>query len=460
MLLVLGNPRQWESLLRIAELYGKPFIRVSDQRGAGDIWFMQRMYEVLPRVDSSYLPPTVTDQQVLQIILRCKFLRILNPSLAYRLVIAGYHSWKTLLEEYNVTAVLSRPVDYYLNDILVRLAALLSIPHIGLSESPAAGMTLVQTMAEYNPVREPSKQEIASYLLKVAQPGHVTRYSASASKNFLHHCASIIEHHMRDLRRAAKRTLDRDPLNFHNNIARFFPRPKRLRDFPAGIKFEASAPVRADKPLIFWPLAWTPENTNDYYCPGLDVLDYEMFVGNVCRALAPQAVMLVKDHINIVGTRRRAFYTKLTKIPNVVLLDPRTPATQLFDQCDAVLLGTGTAGMEAIAHRRLVIRHGFNYWTTSENSVYLHPRRLLSGDVDLAAMINTARYPDETWKGLAELTIARLLSASIPGNVMRPRLSPRQREIEVAKAMPLVREILDNPSKLKPVVFSEDFPDE
>jgi hypothetical protein len=340
------------------------------------------------------------------------------------------------------------------------VAALLSIPYVGLSESPAQGMTLVQTMAEYNPVRETSAQEIAAYVQEVIQPGHVSRYAASASRSLLHHCASVVEYRLRDLRRAAKRMRDHDPLNFHYNLARFYPRPTRLRDFPAGIKFDAVPATKATKPTVFWPLAWTPENTIGYYCPGVDVLDYELFVANVCRALAPQASLLLKDHMNIVGTRCRAFYANLKEIPGVTLIDPRIPATDLFRQCDAVLVGTGTAGLEAIVHRKPVIRHGFNYWTTSENSIYFHPRRLLSGDFNLAEILKSRQCKEEKWQILAELTVERLLSASIPGNVMYPGLSSTQREVEVAKAMPLIRDILDCPKKLKPVVFSEAFPGE
>jgi hypothetical protein len=123
------------------------------------------------------------------------------------------------------------------------------------------------------------------------------------------------------------------------------------------------------------------------------------------------------------------------------------------------MVGNGSAGVEAILRRKPVVRYGFTYWPTPENSLYVHPRRLLLGDLDPEEISTFARRCESKWEELGRGVVHRLLSTLIPGGYMIPRMPVADREAELKKGMPALQNFLAHPDQLTPVVFPENFPE-
>ena len=455
MILVHGNPRQFEPLIAIAEQLSSDVLRVSDRRGGGDVWLMESIYRLL---DDPSLPARVAypldETKIANIMLRCRFLRIIESHLAYRLILAGIAAFEEIFDRYPISLVLSRPVDYYLNDILMRVAAHRNVPIMAFSESPGAGLTLVQALGEWQPVREPESQEIDQAIQKWQVKGHFSDYVVLGSQNLFDHAKRVAIYRVRDSFRFLQKHVTRDPLNMHYSISRLRMTPRFLREFPFRVKFETSISRKSERPVLLWLLGRTPEATTDYLCPGFAQLDFERFVVGAARALAEHFEVCVKDHLDIVGVRSPTMYRELQKIPHLTVLDPRIPATRLYESADVVLIATGTTGLEALAYGKPVVRFGHNYWTTRENSLYISPQKLIEGGL----VPSLLRIDDaEHWRRHARGAVHRMLAASLPGNFMFPRFSAARRQQEIAKAMPCIEGILRDARTLKPILFPEEF---
>ena len=100
-------------------------------------------------------------------------------------------------------------------------------------------------------------------------------------------------------------------------------------------------------PFIFFPLHLEPERTllmkAPFYTNQLSLIE------NIAKSIPVDYKLLVKDHpaMQRSGWRPKSFYSKLIKLPNVVLIDPTVDNKKLFQKCSLVMTIAGTAGIEA-----------------------------------------------------------------------------------------------------------------
>jgi hypothetical protein len=454
MILVHGTPRQFRPLVDIGKQLNSNVLRVSDHRVGGDIWLMESVYRLLddPSLTARVSYP-LDETKVANIMLRCRFLRIIDSHLAYRLILAGIVAFEEIFDRHPISHVLSRPVDYYLNDILMRVARHRNIPVMAFSESPGMGLTLVQGMGEWQPVREPEPDEVERTIQQWLVKGHFSDYVVLGSQNIVDHAKRVAVYRLRDAYRFLQKVATGDPLNMHYSISKFRATPRSLWDFPFNVKFATSIPPRSKRPVLLWLLGRTPEATTDYLCPGFAQLDFQRFVVGTARALAEHFDVSVKDHLDIVGVRDPKMYRTLQEIKGLTVVDPRIPATRLYDGADVVLIATGTTGLEALAYGKPVVRFGHNYWTSKENSLYVSPQRLLEGTL-VPTMI---RFDPEYHRRWARAAVHRMLAASIPGNFMFPQLSVAERQRDIVKAMPYIDRMYRDKNLLRPILFPEEF---
>jgi len=78
-------------------------------------------------------------------------------------------------------------------------------------------------------------------------------------------------------------------------------------------------------------------------------------VRNIATSLPVGMKLVVKEHPNSYGYRKRSYYRKLSEIPNVLLASPKANTGQLVDNCAMVALVYGTIGLEAIIKRKPVL---------------------------------------------------------------------------------------------------------
>lgn len=108
--------------------------------------------------------------------------------------------------------------------------------------------------------------------------------------------------------------------------------------------------------FAFYPLHSEPEIALLLYAPfytnQLEV------IARTAQSLPFDMLLLVKEHPAMVGYRTRAYYKELLKIPNVRLIDPRTPSHVLIQRSELTLTITSTAGWESVILKRPVITFG------------------------------------------------------------------------------------------------------
>jgi len=78
-----------------------------------------------------------------------------------------------------------------------------------------------------------------------------------------------------------------------------------------------------------------------------DFADIPSIVLRLARYRPSGVQILIKEHPRTLYKRPSGFYTRLAKIPGVTLLHPSVPNDLLFSRAEAVLVVTGTAGLQA-----------------------------------------------------------------------------------------------------------------
>lgn len=448
-------PREHLAYERLVRAVDAENVVVSDHRDVADIWVMGKFYQHYedPRLEIRIANPP-SDETMSHIVYRDRWLRLLPFSQARRMVLAGYAALVEIFDQVNPDAVICRPVDYYLNDIAMRIVEERGLPCFSQCESQAPGHSLLTHRGEWNPYREVADQEVDALLAEYRQPSHHRTYFYRTAGSFIQQARSIAEHKLRTARRLALRSWYRDPLNFHYALHTFDNIPRRMIDFPRDEFSRALVQRTTERPRIFMPLGWTPEMSTDYWCPGFEAVSYLDFVLALTSKLGRDFDIVVKDHPNIVGMRPIEFTRSLATTAGVTMIDPRVPATSIMDECDLTLVGTGTPGIQALARGKPVIRFGHVFWATEENSLFLAARTLLqaSNAKILEAMHQHTVDRNRTGGATA---IRQVLESSIPGSLMYRKGMGAMIDDDVSRALPHFEAIVTGRVKRSPLVVPE-----
>ena len=74
----------------------------------------------------------------------------------------------------------------------------------------------------------------------------------------------------------------------------------------------------------------------------------------------------------MLGARNPDFYKRLGSIQNVVMVPPLEYSSEVMANCDAVLLGAGSGGVEAALHDKPIFTFSkTSYWFARSGAVYL-----------------------------------------------------------------------------------------
>lgn len=112
----------------------------------------------------------------------------------------------------------------------------------------------------------------------------------------------------------------------------------------------------AGTPFVFYPLHLEPELAFQSLSP--EYFYQLSSIAAVARDLPAGAVLVVKEHLNAIGSRPDNFYEQITAFKNVKMLDPSEFGLSVVRQAKAVVTVSGTAGFEAAAMGKPVISFG------------------------------------------------------------------------------------------------------
>lgn len=114
--------------------------------------------------------------------------------------------------------------------------------------------------------------------------------------------------------------------------------------------------------FVFYPLHFQPEISTMLWAPFYT--DQITNIRHIARSLPIEFKLYVKDHLEMIGFRPRAYYKELTKIPNVKLIDPSFDSFDLIRNAKLIAVLTSTAGWEAIFLKKPIITFGEVFYNT------------------------------------------------------------------------------------------------
>jgi len=111
-----------------------------------------------------------------------------------------------------------------------------------------------------------------------------------------------------------------------------------------------------ESPYLFFPLNYQPEASTIPLAGRYSDLD---LIANLVANNLPKGIMLfIKEHPRMSLNRDRLFYEKLTSYDNVVLIKISANSHKLIKNSKAVVVTTGSAGLEAFVNKIPVIMFG------------------------------------------------------------------------------------------------------
>ena len=74
------------------------------------------------------------------------------------------------------------------------------------------------------------------------------------------------------------------------------------------------------------------------------------------KSLPGDMTLAVKEHPGMLGKKGRRYYEKLSRTPNIKLIDYRVPPSELLERCDLVISAGGTSAVEAAYYGKPAIQ--------------------------------------------------------------------------------------------------------
>ncbi|HEY4504489.1 MAG TPA: hypothetical protein VJI73_01825 [Candidatus Paceibacterota bacterium] len=120
------------------------------------------------------------------------------------------------------------------------------------------------------------------------------------------------------------------------------------------------SPFNPNVPYTFFALHYEPEMALMLRAPLY--AEQVSVIKQIARALPIDHILYVKEHPIMIGYRTREFYKEILKAPNVRLLDPLTPGTEVVKSAKLIVTINGTSAWEAILLKIPVISFGDVYY--------------------------------------------------------------------------------------------------
>lgn len=194
------------------------------------------------------------------------------------------------------------------------------------------------------------------------------------------------------------------PAFYHNIVA-----PKLWKGW--GLFQPAPAPGTQ---YIYFPLQVTPEATTSILAP--NYTNQIELIDRIVKAMPVHWTLAVKEHLPMIGRRKKSFYKALSKYPQVTLLDPSLSAKELIREAQVVITPSGTAAFEAVVMSVPCITFNEPNYAFLGLSVHQpHPDNLAEV---IPSAIQTAKRND---KGSREETLIRYLCCVLESSFLFDR---------------------------------------
>ena len=406
-------------------------ISVSEHKSADQYGLRGSFYSALKaRISSADL----SEDEILNVILRCRLLRTLKSHKARSIVLAMNHAIESCLDQINPAGVLSVTIDSYVIHLIYLGCKRRGIPFIGLIPSFVKGYFRIAALGESQSARVVSDSEVNAVCETLLNPDYKPSFLVRTTKDMK---KRAVRNWLRNLPKPiwfrARRLATNDPLNCHYLTTQIISQ-RYWSIWPQSYKGEEIIALGdlkilgSGKPLVFLPLQMSPEATIDYWSTDIDWIDYENYVLDIIDRYKDNCVFLLKEHPNVLGFRSPGFYDRLKSRENCIMIATETASNKVLEVCNATLVCTGTVGFEASMRGVPVY---------SDNSIWHLPQGTVRPLNTLAELSSESRVDSRNCEGLVRNLLIGLLPGDLvnDGSWQQDNPNDVKRNVEVATSI-------------------------
>jgi len=173
---------------------------------------------------------------------------------------------------------------------------------------------------------------------------------------------------------------------------------------------------------ILFPLHHEPEVSIQVY--GNDSLNQIEAIRKLSLATPHDVLILLKEHPRSIGFRSNSFYSKLSKIPKVVLVDPYVPSTSILSITDMTVVISSSIAVESACKQIPVLHFGEIFLQGISNNMI---QKVTSID-SIRQAYSYLRYNYKFDYNLLLTSIAKYINGSLPVNLYSSLLSKSGRQ--------------------------------
>jgi hypothetical protein len=354
--------------------------------------------------------PEIDDQTEDEVIARCRLLRNLPRARASNLLHAMALSIAARFDEVRPHTVVCQLIDEYVTHLFNIIARGRGLEPTQIGPSYFNNQMLTTQLANGTPrnVRMPETAEASEALQRLKDVRHRRNYTLKDGYSFRRHCWQVLRYHLKLAVFWTAGRLKKDPLYVHYAILPFLAERRRFSDYPDMKLFSSDwrekvrlRRNRSNTTVVYLPLSYSPEATIDYWIADTRMIEYEAMTLKMLRALGEDSSLLlvVKDHVHMMGMRPRNFYRELANIPSVVLVPPGEYGNEVLQEIDCVLLGGGSTGVEAMVHGKPVATYcDTSYWYGPSGATFVDTKSMSEWIPDIKKLVATHHEKSEPEK--------------------------------------------------------------
>jgi hypothetical protein len=313
----------------------------------------KRFYE---RLETATTPTGFSAEDELDVVERCRYLRNLPRKQALRMLRAMASVLEEELELYKPNVVLAQMVDEYITHLLSEIARRRGIVYAGYIYSYFPGRAQVVLFSEGRPlkIRDPSDMEIRETWAEVSPNTFRQNYKQRREYSRTQHLKAMLRYKVKQMAFNFLAWRDDDPLNLHYRCLPYVVERRRWRDFPSEDDFHQDWRILIETsknnlamPIVYFPLAYFPESSTDYWISNREVLDYQNLTLKIFKSLSETFTVIAKEHMHMLGGRNPEYYREIKQINGLISIPPSINSNDVLSISDAVILGGGSVGIES-----------------------------------------------------------------------------------------------------------------
>ena len=391
---------------------------LTDQRGTGDRWITDDFYRAYKARYAAWdtASALLTGAEVEDVIARCRVLRWKSRRQAAAMALAAADAVEAVLLDVCPSAVLSFPIDNYIQDVLARRARAAGTPYYELTASALPDMCMLMHRGRLVTVSQAADPAaVATRIREIADPLFTPSYvQGQAAYTPARFVRTLGYFRIRGAFFKLYSWLKRDPLNVHYLDAQpDLGHKARWSDIRIIGMVEADWQARLegfprDRRVLFG-LQLLPEAAIDYWLDNLDLIRHEDRLVDIARDLTSAGFqVVVKDHPLQFGFRQTGLIERLKALQNVVMVPYEISGNALLSMCAVSVTGTGTLGLQAALLGNTSVVCDAYYVASDDDFIVLRSPEDLAG---LADRISRRGTPASLYDRQARI-IEQLLRAS------------------------------------------------